>query len=506
MKLRLLLALLLASLGGPALADDTAVYGTGGAIHAMDEHPSVVMEEMSVDAQLTTETAEVNCSFVFRNTGGDITVRMGFPESGNVNARPRGFTAFTTSVDDVPVPTSIEGLVEHEGSGVWERWRVKSVTFAPGQTRRVRISYQTPMDQDSVGGRRFEYRIGTGGSWKGPIGRGSVRIRLEGTQDWVLLHDSRLRQAPGDLLEWTATDFEPQDGLLWVRLEPPVWPVYIAGRRETVGQRDLRGGHLWIPAARLAGWVGAEVASDADGITIVRGSRILHLTAKRPWMEVNGQRTALPGAPFRRGPDFVVPMAAVARGLGAQVTYMPHSRTTGISFPLQSALREAVDPLTGNEFFKALAEHARGWAPPDREEFDRDLLDHLYRKGRTYPGMCSGDFNADGKRDVAVLLCKQDRLAVVAVHGTETGPPDVRWLTQWPAVTLLPDRLFFHYLQTRSPGLVEYWTDDAWKAEQKSGRLQLNTDGIELVAWEKAAVMYYWDPQTGGYKRVGTAD
>jgi hypothetical protein len=472
----------------------------------MDEHPSVVMEEMTVEAQLTAETAEVNCSFVFRNTGGDITVRMAFPESGNALARPRGFTAFTTWVDGVPVPTTIEGLVQHEGSGTWERWRVKSVPFAAGQTRRVRVSYQTPMDQDSIGGRRFQYRIKSGGSWKGPIGRGCVRMHLEGIQDWVVHHDSRLRRGPDDLLEWTATDFEPEGGSLWVRLERPIWPVYIGGRREALRRANLRGGHLWVPAHLLAAWVGAEFLSGSDGITLIHGSSILRFPAKQTWMDLNGRRTALPAAPQGRGLNFVVPLGAVARGLGAEVTYKPLTRTTSVTLPVHAALREAVDPFTADEFWNTLALHARGWALPDREQFDRDLLRHLYGKGRLYPTICSGDFNADGNSDVALLLRKQDSFALVTVHGSEQGPPDLHWLTQWPVSRLLPDRLFFHFLQTRSPGLVEYWTEDSWKTGRKSGRLQLTTDGITLVAWEKAATMYYWDAQTGGYKHAVTAD
>ena len=102
MKAGHLLVFLLFTLAAPALANDTAIQGVGGAVSAMEEHPSVVMEEMEVAIDLYPERAEVECAYLFRNTGPAVTVQMGFPEAGNrteKGTRPKGFTAFRTTVD-----------------------------------------------------------------------------------------------------------------------------------------------------------------------------------------------------------------------------------------------------------------------------------------------------------------------------------------------------------------------------------------------------------------------
>ena len=75
----LILFVLTLLVSAAAFADDGAVQGVGGAIRAMKEHPSVLMETMAVAIQVNSEReARVDCHFVFRNTGPATTVRMGY--------------------------------------------------------------------------------------------------------------------------------------------------------------------------------------------------------------------------------------------------------------------------------------------------------------------------------------------------------------------------------------------------------------------------------------------
>ena len=211
----LILFVLTLLVSAAAFADDGAVQGVGGAIRAMKEHPSVLMETMAVAIQVNPEReARVDCHFVFRNTGPATTVRMGFPESaqgyGTDVRHPRGFTSFATWVDGRRVQAKIEGFKAEREIGLWSRWRVKAVRFATGQTRRVRVQYTAPLGQVSDGSRFFNYRIGTGGSWKGPIGYARLRVYPQyQPHKWKLGADERHRALTESPFTWTAAALDP---------------------------------------------------------------------------------------------------------------------------------------------------------------------------------------------------------------------------------------------------------------------------------------------------------
>jgi len=287
-----------------ALADDGAIEGVGGALQPMKDQPSVVMERMEVDLHVNADQpSRVECRFTFHNTGPAVTVRMGFPESGggaDVDPRhPHGFLSFQTWVDGKLTPTTIESAPAGEES--WQRWRVKSVRFAANQIRKVRVIYTTDLGGDISGGQSFEYQIGTGGSWKGPIG--SARIRLFPTYDsdlWTMgasvegattaaapspeasakggkakgkrrVVPSALEPGPNGSLVWTARGFEPEPGASFRVYFQPVRERVVVGQDlmdlGALGHEPLpapyyrRGGILFAPVRVVAGLVGAQVAA-----------------------------------------------------------------------------------------------------------------------------------------------------------------------------------------------------------------------------------------------------
>jgi len=213
MKLRLLLALLVACASAAVLADDGAIEGVGGAIELLDEHPSVVMQKMDVAIDLYEARGLVDCIFVFHNTGEAADVRMGFPESGggvDVDPHnPHGFTHFATWVDGKQVPTKIEGM-ETGVHTFWRRWRTKTVHFDAGQTRTVRVKYQPGIGAVSTGERYLTYEVHTGASWKGPIGLARVRLNLhyDPSRGCFSFSDRFLPKGP-NRFEWIERDFEP---------------------------------------------------------------------------------------------------------------------------------------------------------------------------------------------------------------------------------------------------------------------------------------------------------
>ncbi len=261
-------------------ANDSAVQGVGGALSPMKEHPSIRMLAERVSVDLTPERAEVDCSFTFKNTGRATLVRMGFPEwaSGDVGLPSDSgvFSHFSTSVDGTLTPTRIEGLeIDREG---WQRWRVKTVRFAAGQQRSVRVRYGVGVGDDIEGGRFFQYRLDTGASWKGPIGHVEVVVRLRRFSHYWSVHGipAESRRA-GDTLTWQWKNVEPGVKVKGKEKCPGRMEVYftpgyrgilfnggrVSGYGDIYSRPELRGTEVWGSLADLAQWAHANLEWNA---------------------------------------------------------------------------------------------------------------------------------------------------------------------------------------------------------------------------------------------------
>jgi hypothetical protein len=331
---------------GIASGDDAAIEGVGGSIKPMDEHLSVVMESERVTIDVWPHRAVVDCVFVLHNTGKATAVRMGFPEQGwgDIDVdHPSGFTSFQTFVDGRRVHTKTEGLETQTGGPTgWKRWRVKTVKFAGGQTRSVRVQYSPGIGGMSTGERFFEYTLRTGASWKRPIGHATVITRLHAfPKHWDLT-------APGTRRDgyylWEKRDFEPaaQDDLqvFWF---PGYRRVRVNGQPVTTNVQpvpSLERGVVWAAVHAIQDWLDQGLPFDskdrtritpkANAVEFERMARAVRLTVGSVTMETNGRRVTLPGAPYLRGGRMVVPLAPVARALGARVWFDPKTKTTHI--------------------------------------------------------------------------------------------------------------------------------------------------------------------------------
>jgi hypothetical protein len=511
---RLLLCFVLALSALCARGDDTAVYGVGGALQPMREHPSVVMDEMLVDARVTPETSTVDCRFVFRNTGPAVTVKMGFPESGNANAGTgAGFTSFNTWVDGVRVRATVEGYTEERRAGTWHRWRVKTVRFAAGQTRRVRVRYSARTTEDSTGGRRFEYAVGTGGSWKGPIGRGVVRVRVDCDPAQYIVEPSGHLVAAGEHeFAWRKERFEPSPGQsVGLRLEPSYCLVDIG--RPAVERLDgdlqrYRSGSLWAPVRMLGYWLSAEVDVAYPTVIITSGRRSLALRQGGALADSSQGTVRLPGAPFAEQGELYVPLRAVAVALGCEVGYtagrpaVVHLRRPGrgeVEAALGQQALVALDSLSAGE---------PGWALPETAEFSEEARQAARRDGRRPPWLTMGDFNGDGSEDAALMLWKDDSGALLVLHRGEGDVFEPVWLVppHEPEPGSFPPRreAVEQVLRTVSPGVIAYWQEN--ETAPKSGRLDLRHDGVEGVYLGKGAVLFYWDGEAKAYRSVVSAD
>jgi hypothetical protein len=498
-----------------ACADDSAIEGVGGVIAPMNEHPAIVMEKMLVDIHASPDHAAVTCEFVFHNTGKATAVRMGFPESGHspgFEGEPSGFADFSTAVDGKPVKTHIEGLTLF-GEGSWRRWRVKEVRFEADQTRTVTVSYAGGIGGDSLGGRFFEYPVSTGASWKEPIGHARVRLYLKGRPGFCPPSAPvRFRALRKGVYEWEARDFEPtRDDDISISFQPIHVEVKLGesgvGDRY-LASRHLRAGTTMIPIEHLAGQLRVGLEREGSRLTLIRGGRTVVLHPGSRHYQVNGETRELPRAPTGKGSDVLVPLAAVARALGARVEYDGAARVVRAYFPRLTVFDGNLEPQTAHrarELLRNGSAFAPGWAPPDESDYDRDVLEYAQRHNLPAPWACFGDFNGDGAKDAAIILRRGDKLGVALIHtAASPGSFSLFWLQEPSVVGPTKPETIISLLQTRQPGLVEHWVEG--ETTQKSGRLDLKHDGIEVIAYEKAAVMYYWDEASQRYLRVITAD
>ena len=492
-----------------AFADDCPITGVGGAIRPMKEHPSIEMERMHVVVDMYPEHARVDCHFVFHNTGPATRVRMGFPESAQFQPRgqrPVGFTSFATWVDGKRYRARIEGFTSSDGGSFWRRWRVKQVVFGRDQRRTVRVKYTAPLG--SIGGgptRAFIYEVSTGASWKGPIGQVRVQLRThyDHNHGWAYSRDP-LRRVDSNTWEWVQQCFEPQQDT--DDLFATYFPGYIGIEAHGLDAFPavapypyMRDGETWASIYWAAKWLNVRMLAHESGVGLVRGSQVVSLRAGDPWLNVNGQRVKLSGAPYVTRGRLMAPLRPIAVALGGTVRYDPKTRDTDISFAdegyVEGVLRYTPNP---NVYVFFLPE---GYAPPSLTEYSKSVQARYAGGGQ--PWMCVGDFDGAGREQAAVVL-QRGREWEICVWGMarqrEGGEPYMRSdvhpdgrIKEKPAEVVL---------RTRPPGTVQCYR----KGEASpTGTLELRHDGIELVTPGKRTVLYYWDAEMRGFRQVTVA-
>jgi hypothetical protein len=511
MRGALLIALMLALVpAGRADADDSAIQGVGGAIQLMDEHPSVVMEQMQAAIHLSPDRGRVDCLLVFHNTGPRTSVRMGFPEEGTDEGRPLhgrvGFTTFATWVDGRRVPTAIEG--ETSSAGSWERWRVKTVQFSTAQRRRVRVRYSARTGDDISGRHYFAYRTGSGASWKGPIGR--ARISLQVSYDrarWQLSVPAGFRQLSQGRYEFARRGYEPsaRDEVI-ISFLPVFYAVGSDGgggqsAPSVFGGQTAGGMAIFVPVRDLARWLGAELAYSRPAATLTLGRHEVTARPGESRMQVGGQRVPLTAAPVVEDDRMFVPLRPVAAALGVPVTYLAARRTALLSLSLGKALSEvlAKDQLDRLFGYSPRNSTLMGFAPPQDHRYLPEALQFASRQSLPRPWLAARDFDGDHAVEVALFLEKRDTRGLALLEVDPSEDPRLMLLTTEPnrgpiAVVL----------RSRPPGSVEYWQEG--EAAPKLARFDLKHDGFEVIAVGKATTLFYWDARLAAYQHVTTAD
>ncbi len=178
--MRYFILILLCVLALAAVANDSHVVGDGGRVHRMNgKHTTIRMVRERVQMDVYAGYFDVDVHFLFKNDGPKTTVQMGFPESGggDINSgeysHHTGFLSFHTWVDDQPV--TAKRLPASAPECEYRTFWVKTVPFAAGQSRTVRVQYSSPTFDESTGEEFINYDF-TGGNWKGAVDESLLEI------------------------------------------------------------------------------------------------------------------------------------------------------------------------------------------------------------------------------------------------------------------------------------------------------------------------------------------
>lgn len=211
-----IICLALVSTTALARADDSYVDGISGSVKPMRPHKTIRMVSERVDMWLPK--GKVRAQFIFRNEGPATVVQMGFPECGTYPIRGRKRTAFhyfRSFVDGKRFRVKREVQTGDDAWG-YQYWWVKKVPFAKGQTRKVVCEYAANPDDMGDGWFAFDYRLDTGGSWKGKIGEAVIVAhfaRPEAQTIDSVTPDPTSRTA-GKIV-WLHRNFKPEQGDDW---------------------------------------------------------------------------------------------------------------------------------------------------------------------------------------------------------------------------------------------------------------------------------------------------
>lgn len=175
----MLSALALALLIAP---NDGVVYESGTAVN-FGKHTSIQMVEEDVNLRIYDERTLVDVRFLFKNHGQAATVLMGFPDRGFGDVSDgSNLKNFKSTVDGKAVKVEYRKLGDdlHTSDGVW----VKSVAFQAGQSRVVRVTYESPNGGSTQGNRSSHYIFETGATWSGNIEWITVTVDWSGVKNF----------------------------------------------------------------------------------------------------------------------------------------------------------------------------------------------------------------------------------------------------------------------------------------------------------------------------------
>lgn len=211
------------------------VQSTGAFQPVGIDQVEMVSEKLEIDLHI--EYADIRIEYVLHNPGPKVKIEAGFPSAIGVDivydeknpdkpkhARPT-LQNFSLKADGKPVKVSQRSddmkLVENglvEGAVVTS-WHSFTLDFAPGQTRRLQVSYRNPYygeydyvsDDERISPLSLKYLFSAAGLWKGPIRDGHVTVRAIGAPAAAVQfsHPQRYAKDGPGVWTWKFTNLEP---------------------------------------------------------------------------------------------------------------------------------------------------------------------------------------------------------------------------------------------------------------------------------------------------------
>ena len=292
MRYGLLLLLLWSAL---ACANDGAggVAGEGGRMRLLNgEHPSVRMVKEWVRIDIYPTYYQVSVQFHFVNTGAADVVKMGFPEGGGGDGdgagdfreyrRRSGYSHFSTMVDGKPVTATrtVNVVEDNRYDALW----IKTVPFARGQTRSVRVEYRASPGFNSMVGEGWRSVVGyhfTGGNWQGTVEQSDLLLvsHVPGALLLVPGIPDRMKVThlgqQGNRLAITWKDWQAEgDFSIEFLLSYQHWLVFAGKEKPAFGDYDHRPMLIPIYTLTVPGippWLGwSPPAMQRDGVVYVK--------------------------------------------------------------------------------------------------------------------------------------------------------------------------------------------------------------------------------------------
>lgn len=175
--MRKLLAVVLTLGSVLAFGNDGYMAQTGGALNfAKSKDVRLVKEHIRI--VLGKERGDVLVDFEFKNLGKAQTVTMGFPEETSGDSDGQAIWNFHVWVDAIATKATRKILTQ-EDEDFKAAW-IHQVKFGAGQTRKVRVKYQSGLGGNTSGMTVLTYILKTGGTWYGNVD--SIQIDVDATK------------------------------------------------------------------------------------------------------------------------------------------------------------------------------------------------------------------------------------------------------------------------------------------------------------------------------------
>ncbi len=204
-------------------ADDCSVGRTPDGVYPMED-ADIVME--SEDIKVDVEKGFVECNFVFKNTGEEKDILMGFPakmedDGHNTYDEDLYFKDFKTFIDKNEIPVKVEKGINPKDLidtkyPYYSSWYTFSVHFKAGETKHIKNTYSVTYTSYSMGQADVGYILKTGAFWKDKIGYAKVTFDFGDIELYRIEHiyPFSMHFEGKNKIVWEKRDFEPDFDLL----------------------------------------------------------------------------------------------------------------------------------------------------------------------------------------------------------------------------------------------------------------------------------------------------